>query len=126
MKDILITSALAELTFAVVLGWPLHMFRSGRNTVGPFHSMRRLLQAHLDFIFMAFAQMGVATVHPAIPLGAGWLLVVGSWTNPTLFLLGGILPAEQQHKPSSVALTMTSFALLTVAYPWLLYAWLTR
>jgi hypothetical protein len=126
MKELLTTSALAELTLAVLLGWPLNMFRSGRLTVGPFRNMRRLLQAHLDYIFMAFAQMGVATVHPAIPLGAGWLLVVGSWTNPTMFLLGGILSAEQQQKPGSIALTMASFALLTVAYPWLLYAWLTR
>lgn len=126
MKETLITSALAELTFAVMLGWPLNMFRAGRPKVGPFHSMKRLLQAHLDYIFMALLQIGVAAVHPAIPAGAGWLLVVGSWTNPSLFLLGAIVPPAQQDQPSSIALTLASFATLTVAYPWLLYAWLTR
>jgi len=126
MKEILITSALAELTFAVVLGWPLNLFRAGRAKVGPFHSMKRLLQAHLDYIFMAMLQLAVAAVHPAIPPIAGWLLAVGSWTNPTLFLLGGILPPERERDGSSIAITIVSFALLTVAYPWLLYAWLTR
>ena len=126
MKEILITSALAELTFAVVLGWPLNMFRMGRKKVGPFHSGKRLLQAHLDYIFMAFLQMAVAAVLPTIPPIAGWLLIVGSWTNPTLFLLGGIVPPERERSPSSVVFTMGSFALLTIAYPWLLYAWLTR
>jgi hypothetical protein len=125
MKEILITSALAELTFAVLLGWPLNMFRSGARSAGPFRNMKRLLQAHLDYVFMSFAQMGIASVHPAIPPIAGWLLVVGSWTNPTLFLLGSMLP-DQQRSASSAVLTTASFAVLTVAYPWLLYAWLTR
>jgi hypothetical protein len=126
MKETLITSGLVEITFAVILGWPLNMFRMGRTQVGPFHSMRRLLQAHLDYMFMALLQMAVAAVHPAIPPIAGWLLVIGSWTNPTLFLLGGILPPERERDASSIAITMASFAVLTVAYPWLLYAWLTR
>jgi hypothetical protein len=126
MKNTLITSALAELTLAVFLGWPLQRFRSGRTRVGPFHSMKRLLQAHLDYVFMALLQLAVAAAHPAIPPIAGWLLVVGSWTNPSLFLLGGILPPERERDASSIAFTMASFALLTVAYPWLLYAWLTR
>ncbi|HET9622754.1 MAG TPA: hypothetical protein VFP84_15380 [Kofleriaceae bacterium] len=125
MKEILITSALAELTFAVLLGWPLNMFRAGARAAGPLRNAKRLLQAHLDYIFMAFAQMGIATVHPAVPPIAGWLLVVGSWTNPTLFLLGSALP-DRQHTALSSVLTTASFAVLTVAYPWLLYAWLTR
>lgn len=126
MKDTLITSAFAELTFAVLLGWPVYAFRSGRTKVGPFHSRKRLLQAHLDYLFMALLQLAVAAVHPAIPPIAGWLLAVGSWANPTLFLLGGIVSHEREREASSIAITMASFALLTVAYPWLLYAWLTR
>jgi hypothetical protein len=122
----LFTSALFEISFAVLLGWPLNSFRSGKKRVGPFHSMRRLLQAHLDYIFMSMLQMGVAANHPAIPPAAGYLLIVGSWVNPTLFLLGGILSAEQQNTKASAAVTAASFASLTVAYPWLLWAWMNR
>lgn len=126
MKDALITSGLAEVSFAVMLGWPLNAFRNGRTKVGPIHSGKRLLQAHLDYIFMSMLQFGIAAVHPAIPTAAGILLIVGSWINPTLFLLGGILPPEEQRKPHSIALTYASFMTLTIAYPWLLIAWLTR
>ena len=126
MKDALITSGLIEISFAVLLGWPLNSFRKGKERVGPFHSMKRLLQAHLDYIFMSMLQFGIAAVHTAIPKFAAILLITGSWLNPTLFLFAGILPPEEQRKPHSIALTYVGFMSLTIAYPWLLIAWLTR
>lgn len=126
MKDAIITSALIEVTFATLLGWPLNRFRSGQQKVGPFHSAKRLLQAHLDYIFMSMLQLGIAAVHPAIPRGAALLLIAGSWSNPTLFLLGAILPPEEQRKPYARMLAFVSFLSLTVAYPWLLAAWVLR
>ncbi len=126
MKDAIITSALVEISFTTLLGWPLNKFRSGAARVGPFHSMKRLLQAHLDYIFMAALQFGIAAVHTAIPKAAAVLLIAGSWANPTLFLLGAILSPEEQRKPHSIVLAYVSFLSLTIAYPWLLIAWLTR
>ena len=126
MQDTLITSALFEITLAVLLGWPLTMFLLGRDRVGPIHSAKRLLQAHLDYVFMALLQFAIAAVHPAIPTAAGVLLIIGSWMNPTLFIIAGSLPEGALQKPALMALTFGSFLTLTVAYPWLLVAWLMR
>jgi len=125
MAQILISSGFIQITFAVALGWVITFMYSTRRSFGPFKDAKRVLQCHIDNILMALLQFAVAAVHPAIPEVAGWLLVIGSWTNAQLFLLhacssGGYV----KHRAVDVA-TFVSFGLLSVAYPWLLYAWFT-
>ena len=126
MHDILITSALAEVSLAVLLGWPLAGFLLGRSRVGPFRSMKRLLQGHLDYVFMALLQLAVAATFAEPPAPAAVLLIIGSWVNPSLFIAAAILPQEVLMRRVPLALTFCSFGTLTIAYPWLLVSWLTR
>jgi len=125
MQDILITSALIQLSLAVFIGWPLVFLYAGSKTVGPFKSAKRLLQAHIDNILMGILQLAIAATHPAIPVAAGWLLVAGAWINPQLFLLQAIYPQKNLAEKSSRRLASISFLFLTIAFPWLAFAWIT-
>lgn len=123
MAQILISSGLIQITFAVALGWVItYMYATGRS-FGPFKVAKRVLQCHIDNILMALLQFAIAAVHPAIPEVAGWLLLIGSWTNAQLFLLHACSPGGYIKHRAVDAATFVSFGLLSVAYPWLLYAW---
>ena len=126
MTDLLITSGLAQVTFAVLLGWPLAMLHDGAKTVGPFRNTKRLLQCHLDNIFMGILQMVIAAVYPDPPMIAVWLLLVGSWSNPQLFLYLAISRKPMAALPGMKIWAFASFAIMTIAYVWLLLAWVMR
>ena len=123
MQDLLISSALIQLSLAVFLGWPLVFFHAGAKTVGPLKSAKRLLQAHIDNVLMGILQLALAAAHPAIPIAAGWLLVAGSWINPQLFLVQAVAPEKTLMDKTSRRLASISFLFLTIAYPWLAWAW---
>lgn len=125
MRDAFVTSGLLQLTFAVWLGWPLVAFVTGAKRVGPLRDMRRTLQCHLDNIFMGVIQLAIAAVHPAIPPIAGALLIAGSWINPQMFLVFAIAEKPLELRWVSVVSAL-SFTALSVAYPWLVVAWLRR
>ena len=74
MQDLLISSALIQLSLAVFLGWPLVFFHAGAKTVGPLKSAKRLLQAHIDNVLMGILQLAIAAAHPAIPIAAGFII----------------------------------------------------
>lgn len=124
MQDILITSGLAQVTFGVLLGWPLTGLHTGMKRVGPLVNARRVLQSHLDNIFMGILQMLIASVFPSLPLIAGWLLLVGSWSNPQLFLYQATTTGQGRSLPGITVWAFGSFIVMTIAYLWLLAAWI--
>ena len=126
MSEVLITSGLIQVTLAVLIGWPLAMLYSGMEKVGPLRHAKRLLQYHLDNVFMGILQMVIATVFPAIPVGAAILLLIGSWTNPFPFLLMAMSRKPVADQTGMRRFSILSFLIITPAYLWLLAAWLTR
>ncbi len=126
MQEILITSGLLQVTFAVLLGWPLTGLHAGMKRVGPLVNARRVLQAHLDNIFMGMLQMIIASVFPELPVIAGWLLLGASWSNPQLFLYQATTTGQGRSLPGITVMAFVSFSVMTVAYLWLLTAWFLR
>ena len=124
MNSLLITSGFIQITVAVLLGWVIAAFRLGAVRVGPLRNAKRVLQCHIDDIMMALLQFAVAVVHPAIPPVAGWLLLIGSWTNAQLFLVHAVSENGYVKSRALSVATFASFTTLTIAYPWLLWAWL--
>lgn len=125
MQSILISSGLIQITFAVSLGWVLVVMYGPGKRFGPLKDAKRVLQCHIDNILMSLLQFAVAAVHPSIPVIAGSLLVIGSWTNAQLFLIHACsAKGYVKHRVVDVG-TMISFSILSIAYPWLLYAWFT-
>lgn len=111
-------SGMVQATFGVLLGWAMAGFADGRATLGPLRSRKRVLQCHLDNLFMGALQLGVAAVHPAIPEGAAWCLVVGSWVNPQLFLWQALDPQVDLGKGWRLAIALGSFTAATTGWIW--------
>lgn len=117
-QHLLATSGMVQATFGVLLGWVMAGFADGRTALGPFRSRKRVLQCHLDNLFMGALQLGVAAVHGALPEGAAWCLVVGSWMNPQLFLWQAIDPTVDLGKGWRVVIVLGSFTAATTGWVW--------
>lgn len=124
MKSILITSGFIQICVAVLQGWIITAMYGGMKRFGPLKNSKRVLQCHIDNIMMSLLQFAIAAVHPAIPTVAGWLIVIGSWLNAQLFLIHAVSEKGYVKSRTLSVLTFFSFSTLTIAYPWLLIAWL--
>jgi hypothetical protein len=111
-------SGMLQATFGVLLGWVMASFAGGRATVGPFRSQKRVLQCHLDNLFMGALQLGVAAVHPGVPRAAACLLVAGSWVNPQLFMMQAIDPKADFGRGWRLVLALASFTAATSGWVW--------
>jgi len=122
MNDLLIISGLIQVFFAVLLGWAVRGTIINEGKFGPFRNAKRLLQSHIDNIFMGLLQMTIGSVHHSIPEVAGWIFLVGSWANPQLLLTMAINP-DTKITDLQGGVAIVSFASLTIVYPWLIWAW---
>jgi len=125
MNDLLITSALSEACWSVLLSWGLSMIRSNKVKATQ-HTNSRLMQAHLDYLFMAALQLGVAACVADIPPWVAWPLIVGSWTNPSVFLLQLAFPSLTSAHPITAVIAVPSCLMVTIGWFTLLYLWLNR
>ncbi len=92
---VLIRSAALWLLMALLLAWcmvglnfgvaPLKVIFAGKFT--------RLLQAHIDFLLMTALILGVYAAKVPLPWHVRWAMVVGAFTNSSLFLLMAIFPS---------------------------------
>src|SRR3954447_14449727 len=86
--DWVIRIGLVELAVGALLGWGM-VIRSekpewlGRAGIVAPH---RILQVHLDYVFMGLILIGVGTVVPDLPKGLAVALVFGALVNPFLFI----------------------------------------
>ncbi len=60
----------------------------------------RLLQAHLDFLMMSALLFGFYAAKAALPCHVCWAMVIGAFTNPSLFLLQAVFPVLDGEIPS--------------------------
>jgi hypothetical protein len=84
----------------------------------------RVLQSHLDFLIMSSLILGYYAAKVTLPWHVRWAMVIGAFTNSSLFLLEAIFPAldpTMTNQPSvgiwSQVFTTYLFAsLLTTSY----------
>lgn len=91
---VLIRGAALWLLMALLLAWcmvglnfgvmPLKTLFAGKFT--------RLLQAHIDFLLMTALILGIYAARVPLPWHVNWAMVVGAFTNSSLFLLMAIFP----------------------------------
>lgn len=91
---VLIRGAALWLIMAIFLAWcmvglnfgvtPLKAIFAGKFT--------RLLQAHIDFLLMTALILGIYAAKVPLPWHVRWSMVVGAFTNSSLFLLMAIFP----------------------------------
>jgi len=97
---VLLRGACLWLLMALLLAWcmvalnfnvpPFKLIFAGKFT--------RLLQAHLDFLLMAALIFGFYAARVPFPWHVRWAMVVGAFTNSSLFLLPAIFPILDDQK----------------------------
>jgi hypothetical protein len=126
---VLLRGAALWLLMALVLAWCLVGLNFGVPLAkaifpGKFH---RVLQAHIDFLLMSALILGVYASRVALPLPVRWAMVIGAFTNSSLFLLMAIFPVLDATPPAQgvfpslfrlylfASLLLTSFGFGTAA-----------
>ncbi|MHA7652841.1 hypothetical protein ACX9NE_25005 [Mycobacterium sp. ML4] len=113
-SQFLLASALLQAGFGVVVGWPLAVLRAGWIPASP-ETQKRVLQCHLDNLFMAALQFGLAAT-VSVPIWVAALIVIGSWTNAQLFLIPVFSPRLSVGSPWIAVPSLLSFITITAGW----------
>lgn len=92
---VLIRGAALWLLMALLLAWCMVGLNFGVEPLKEIFAGKftRLLQAHIDFLLMTALILGVYAAKIPLPWHVRWAMVVGAFTNSSLFLLMAIFPA---------------------------------
>lgn len=97
---VLIRGAALWMLMALLLAWCMVGLNFG---VAPLKALfagkfLRLLQAHIDFLLMSALILGYYAAKIPLPWHVRWAMVVGAFTNSSLFLLMAIFPILDNPK----------------------------
>lgn len=119
MMEILLQGAACMLFVALALAW-LATF-SRLIPVGPVQRLVKdygaLIRAHIDYLLMALFCLAFYALRVPLPRPACWLVVIGGFSNPSLFLLRALVP-EASGWGATRLLRSVSFALTTAGFGW--------
>lgn len=92
---VLIRGAAMWLIMALILAWCMVGLNFGVYPlqdifVGKF---TRLLQAHIDFLLMTALILGIYAAKVPLPWHVNWAMVIGAFTNSSLFFLMAVFPS---------------------------------
>lgn len=92
---LLLRGAALWLLMALLLAWCMVGLNFGFEPLkGVFAGkFSRLLQAHLDFLLMTALILGFYAAKAPLPWHVRWAMVVGAFTNSSLFLLMAVFPS---------------------------------
>jgi len=76
-----------------------------------------LIRAHIDLLLMALLCMALYCLRIPLAKADCWMIVVGGFTNPSLFLLRALQPEAPTTWPRA-AFRLTSFVTTTVGFTW--------
>lgn len=91
---VLIRGAALWLLMALLLAWCMVGLNFGVPPLKEVFAGKfsRLLQAHIDFLLMTALILGFYAAKVPLPWHVRWAMVVGAFTNSSLFLLMAIFP----------------------------------
>lgn len=99
---LLLRGAALWLLMALCLAWCLVFLKFDLafiNMVFP-GKFTRVLQAHLDFLLMSALLFGFYAAKVALPEPVRWCMVIGAFTNSSLFLLQAMFPVLDGPTPA--------------------------
>jgi len=99
---VLIRGACLWLLVALLLAWCMVGMNFGVPFLKAFFAGKqtRLLQAHIDFLLMTALIFGFYAAKVPLPWHVRWAMVVGAFTNSSLFLLMAIFPVLDAPVPA--------------------------
>lgn len=90
---VLIRGAALWLLVALFLAWCLVGMKFELAIIKAiFINFDRLLQAHIDFLLMSALIFGLYAAKVPLPWHVRWAIVIGAFTNSSLFLFQSIFP----------------------------------
>jgi hypothetical protein len=98
---ILLRGACLWLLAALVLAWCLVGLVFGLPFMKEIFpgKFTRVLQAHIDFLLMTALILGFYATKTPLPWHVRWAMVIGAFTNSSLFLLEAIFPVLDSPTP---------------------------
>ncbi|WGS87214.1 hypothetical protein [Methylomonas sp. UP202] len=114
-NPLLLKGAGCWLLVALVMAWclvGLHFELAPLQALFP-GKPARLLQAHLDFLLMSALLLGFYGARFPLPAIACWAMVIGAFTNSSLFLLMAMFPVLDD--PAATGVAVAVFKLYTFA-----------
>jgi len=113
---LLLRGAALWLVAALILAWCLVGLSFGLPILKEIFQGKytRLLQAHLDFLLMTALILGIYATKVPLPWHVRWAMVVGAFTNSSLFLLQALFPVLDGAPPTDGVL-QTGFLVYLMA-----------
>ncbi|QSA97234.1 hypothetical protein [Methylococcus sp. EFPC2] len=98
---LLLRAATLWLLVALILAWCLVGLGMGLPPLPDVFpgKFSRVVQAHLDFLIMSALLFGFYAARFPLPGAVRWAMVVGAFTNSSLFLLLAIFPSLDASPP---------------------------
>jgi ABC-type arginine transport system permease subunit len=121
--NILLAGAACMLIVSLVLAWvatfaKLLVWRPVAVLIKDYGA---LIRAHIDLLLMALLCLALYAIRIPLPIVACWLVVIGGFTNPGLFLIRAINPVTRPSLMRQL-LRLLSFSITTVGHGWIALA----
>ena len=116
---VLLSGAVGMLFSALVLAWIATLAKL--IVVRPIQALIKdygsLIRAHIDLLLMSLLCLTIYAVRIPVPTAACWMVVIGGFTNPSLFLLRALNP-EAPIPWRRQAFRLFSFVTTTAGFGW--------
>jgi ABC-type arginine transport system permease subunit len=121
--NILLVGAAWMLIVSLVLAWVATFAKLivWRPVAALIKDYGALIRAHIDLLLMALSCLALYAIRIPLPIVACWLVVIGGFTNPGLFLVRAINPVARPSLMRQV-LRLASFSITTVGHGWIALA----
>lgn len=113
---VLIRGAALWLLVALLLAWCLVGHKLQISLIHAiFHDFERLLQGHIDFLLMTALILGFYGAKIPLPWHARWAMVIGAFTNSSLFLLLSMFPILEKPSPEWYSLLYRAYLFTSIS-----------
>jgi hypothetical protein len=121
--DVLLKGAVAMLWTSLALAWVATFSRLiiVRPVQARIKDSGAMVKAHIDLLLMSMLCMAFYAIRVPLPTAACWMVVVGGFTNPSLFILRA-LNTEAPISRARKAFRLASFTITTVGQAWVGYS----
>ncbi|BBL70981.1 hypothetical protein [Methylogaea oryzae] len=118
--EILLKGAVVMIVAALAAAWLMTFARwfPIQGVDGGFlKDYKTMIRAHVDYILMALLCLGLYGIKIPLSVTACWLVVIGGFTNPTVFTIAAFKPDFWEHRWARMY-TAASFAVSTAGFLW--------
>lgn len=117
--NILLAGGASMLITSLVLAWIATFAKLivWRPVAALIKDYGALIRSHIDLLLMALLCFALYAIRIPLPVSACWLIVIGGFTNPALFMIRALNPIA---KPTLLrqSLRLVSFFITTLGHGW--------